>query len=119
MRAALLSLLALTSMLAACDRAPAEPPAHAAAPTQLPDTAAQKAQHWWVCGEVSVSTQLQGELLMLSGPFGERALPAQPAASGSRYADDQGTEFWNKGGEAHLKVDWKDVGECTEDQASS
>ena len=57
-------------------------------------------------------------MLMLSGPFGERALPAQAAASGARYADDKGTEFWNKGEEAHLKLDWKDVGECTESKSS-
>lgn len=115
MRVSMLSMLLLAVALTACDRAP---PAQAAASAALPETTAQKAQHWWVCGDVSVSTELQGEMLMLSGPFGERALPAQAAASGARYADDKGTEFWNKGEEAHLKLDWKDVGECTEAKSS-
>ena len=104
-----LSLLAL----AACDRAPVQAPSAA-----LPQTAAQQAEHWWVCGEVSVSTEMQGEMLTLSGPFGERALSPQPSASGARYADDKGNEFWNKGEEARLKLDWKDIGDCTESKSS-
>ena len=120
MRAAMFCVLALAAALAACDRAPAEAPAQttAAAPTGLPETAAQRAQHWWVCGEVEVTTEMRGEMLTLSGPFGERSLTPQPAASGARYADDQGNEFWNQGEEATLKLDWKDVGECTESKSS-
>ena len=34
------------------------------------------------------------------------------------YADDKGNEFWNKGEEATLKLDWKDVGECKADKAT-
>ena len=56
-------------------------------------------------------------MLTLSGPFGERSLAPQPAASGARYADDRGNEFWNKGDEARLKLDWKDVGECEESKS--
>lgn len=112
------ALCLLLAALAACNNKPTEPKTPAAAPAGLPRTAAQKAQHWWTCGDVAVSTHLQGEMLMLSGPFGERSLPAQAAASGARYADDQGNEFWNKGEEASLKLDWKDVGECKEDKTS-
>jgi membrane-bound inhibitor of C-type lysozyme len=125
MRAAMLSVLALSAALAACNRSaetPAPAPAAqapvAAASTGLPETAAQRAQHWWICGDVQVSTEMRGEMLTLSGPFGERSLMPQPAASGERYADDQGNEFWNKGEEATLKLDWKEVGECTESQSS-
>jgi membrane-bound inhibitor of C-type lysozyme len=109
--------LLLVAALAGCDK-PSAPKTQAAAATGLPETAAQRAQHWWTCGEVAVSTELQGEMLMLSGPFGERSLPARAAASGARYADDRGNEFWNKGEEATLKLDWKDVGECKADKAS-
>ena len=106
-------------LLAACSQpAPPQAAAPAAPVAQLPQTAAQQAQHWWVCGEVEVSTEMRGEMLTLSGPFGERSLQPQPAASGARYADDQGNEFWNKGEEATLKLDWKDVGECTESKSS-
>ena len=105
-----LSLLAL----AACNRAPSDAPVAA-----LPPTAAQQAEHWWTCGDVAVSTEMRGEMLTLSGPFGERSLSPQPAASGARYADDKGNEFWNRGEEAKLKLDWKDVGECTESTSSS
>ena len=98
--------------LAACNRAPADAPAAA-----LPATAAQAAEHWWVCGKVSVSTEMRGEMLTLSGPFGERSLSPQPAASGARYADDKGNEFWNQGSEARLKLDWKDVGDCEESKS--
>ena len=116
MRVATVSLLLLVA-LAGCNDKPVEPKTQAAA-TGLPETAAQREQHWWTCGEVAVSTELRGEMLMLSGPFGERSLPAQAAASGARYADDKGNEFWNKGEEATLKLDWKDVGECKADKAT-
>ena len=118
MRAAMLPLLALVAALTACDRAPAEAPVQAAAATGLPETAAQRAEHWWVCGDVEISTEMRGEMLTLSGPFGERSLTPQPAASGTRYADDHGNEFWNEGEEATLKLDWKEVGECTESKSS-
>jgi putative lipoprotein len=114
-------LMASLAALAACDNKPVEPKTQAAAAvpaTGLPETAAQKAQHWWTCGDVAVSTELQGEMLMLSGPFGERSLPAKTATAGALYADDKGNEFWNKGEEATLKLDWKDVGECKENKAS-
>lgn len=101
--------------LAACS--PSSPPA--APEAGLPQTAAQVAQHWWVCGDVQVSTEMRGEMLTLSGPFGERSLVPQPAASGARYADDRGNEFWEKGNEATLKLDGKDVGECEESTTSS
>ena len=113
----LLAVCLATAALAGCDR-PSSPKTQAAAATGLPETAAQKAEHWWTCGDVDIKTEMQGEMLMLSGPFGERALPAQASASGARYADDKGNEFWNEGEAARLKLDWKEVGECKEDKAS-
>jgi membrane-bound inhibitor of C-type lysozyme len=121
MRFSAICLLLSLGALAACDDKPVEPKTQAAVAmpaTGLPETAAQREQHWWTCGDVAVSTELQGEMLMLSGPFGERSLPAQNAASGALYADGKGNEFWNKGEEATLKLDWKDVGECKENKAS-
>jgi putative lipoprotein len=117
MRVSACLLLSLAA-LAGCQDKPVEPKTAAVQDARLPETAEQKAQHWWTCGDVAISTELQGEMLMLSGPFGERSLPAQTASSGARYADDQGNEFWNDGDAAKLKLDWKDVGECTEAKAS-
>lgn len=106
--------------LAACQREPAPAAAPATdARTGLPLTAAQQARHWWVCGPVQVSTEMRGEMLTLSGPFGERELSPRPCDAGHCYGDDQGNEFWNQGEAASLKLDWKDVGECTEDKGDA
>lgn len=40
-------------------------------------------------------------------------LPAAIAASGARYADDQGNVFWNKGDEATLSLAGQEDRECT------
>lgn len=119
MRGSMWTILSLALGLAACNRGQAPAAADVPAPPGLPPTAAQVAEHWWVCGDVAVSTQMRGELLTLSGPFGERELMPTPCSPGDCYTDDKGNEFWNEGQQATLKLDGKDVGECTADKADA
>ncbi len=125
MRARLSLVPFLVLALAACQQASTDSPVAtdtaqaAAAPAGLPETEAMRAEHWWTCGDVPISTQLKGEMLMLSGPFGERSLPPQKTVSGVRYADDKGNEFWPQGEAAMLKVDWKEMKPCTADEPAA
>jgi putative lipoprotein len=45
-------------------------------------------------------------------------LPQAPSASGARYADDAGNEFWNKGDEATLTLDGAEYACATTDEVS-
>ncbi len=66
----------------------------------------------WQCGDVRVSTSVDVDTLTLTGGFGERVLAATPAASGARYADTRGTEFWNQGDGATLTLDGVKQPDC-------
>jgi membrane-bound inhibitor of C-type lysozyme len=80
---------------------------------------AEASTHWWKCGEMALETVHRDEMLTLSGPFGERVLKPKETPSGVRYSDDQGNEFWSKGDEATLMIDWKEQDECVSDDASA
>lgn len=100
----LLSLLTL----AACQPAtpPAAPvaaptsPTAAAAPTapEIPEQQGQTTTYLYQCGELAVTASFHGEGdadLSFNGRV--LKLPHVVAASGARYADAQGNEFWSKG----------------------
>ena len=108
-------LLALPLLLAAgCRPAPtpetpaALPPAAPSAPDAvttppLPDTASARFR----CGEMLVSARFDntaGQVTLSTG-LRQVRLPQAMAASGARYADTAGNEFWNKGDAATLTLD--------------
>ena len=111
-----LDLAVVVTLALACSgcQPTAAPAAGTAAPQATAGTAAPST-HWWKCGEMAIETVHRDEMLTLSGPFGERVLQPKQTASGKRYADGQGNEFWSKGDEAMLIIDWKEQDECVSD----
>lgn len=114
-RPSLSCLLALPLLLAAgCRPAPtpeppaAAPPATPSAPAAattppLPDTASARFR----CGDMLVSARFDntaGQVTLSTG-LRQVQLPQAMAASGARFADVTGNEFWNKGDEATLTLD--------------
>ncbi|MDH5832480.1 MliC family protein [Luteimonas kalidii] len=114
-RPVLSCVLALPLLLAAgCRPAPtpdvpapapdAVPPsADAAAPPAPPDTASARFR----CGDMLVSARFDntaGQVTLSTG-LRQVQLPQAMAASGARYADAAGNEFWNKGDQASLTLD--------------
>lgn len=84
-------------------------------PTVLPaDQAATIAAHFR-CGDLLLGIDFDNaaETATLSWSGHRRVLPQAVAASGARYADDAGTEFWNKGDDATLTLDGNAAVECT------
>lgn len=79
-------------MLAAC---PA--PEHATA--SAPDTKSPSATHVYAyrCGDLAVTGHFSREQVTLDMGGKTLMLPQAMSASGARYADAQGNEFWGKG----------------------
>jgi len=122
---ACLAALPLLLALAACEPAQTPPAADApvdtkapadAAPPPMPETATARFR----CGDLLVGAafdNIAGHVTLSLGTRQVR-LPQAVAASGARYADDQGNEFWNKGDDATLTLDGA-THDCTvTDQAS-
>jgi uncharacterized membrane protein/membrane-bound inhibitor of C-type lysozyme len=97
---------ALTALVAACG--PAQEPAGEAGSIVT-----------WQCGDLRVVTEIRGDSLRLSGPFGERVLAQERSASGARYADGGGTELWEKAGRAMLTLDGERQPDCNRTDAIS
>ena len=103
----------LALLLGACGPAPVPAPvapaADPASPSVAPDTrpADEVVVAHFRCGDLAVGARFdnaRGELVLT--PAARRlVLPQAPAASGARYADAQGNEFWNKGQRANLTLD--------------
>lgn len=76
-------------LLAACQTTPMDP-------------LGEELRTSYQCGEMRVETQLAGDHLLLRLP--ERDVRLQPvvSASGARYGDDRGNDFWSKGREQAL-----------------
>jgi len=74
-----------------------------ALPPPVPDTATARFR----CGDLLVGAVFDNTSgnATLSINTRQVQLPQAVAASGARYADDQGNEFWNKGDEATLTLD--------------
>lgn len=92
-------------LLGACRQAPAPagPERPAEAPSPTPDTVAANFR----CGDLLVGTVFDNAAgnvtLWINGD--RTVLPQAVSASGARYADEAGNEFWNKGDEATLTLD--------------
>jgi uncharacterized membrane protein len=109
---------ALASVLAGCEPGPANTPDESAAAVASAAPAMAEATTWQ-CGDLRVSSLLKGGALQLSGPFGVRTLAAMRSASGARYGDDRGTEFWDKAGEAMLTLDGQRQPDCSRSASPS
>lgn len=116
MHRALPALAAL--LLAACtaeNPAPAPDLARApTGPTPAPGGATGETFHWQ-CGEIGVASHYLGDadLVELSLSGRTLVLPIAVAASGARYADAAGNEFWTRGDTASLALAGEAVRECT------
>jgi putative lipoprotein len=105
-------------LLAACAaETPAPSPELArapAGPTPPPGGAAGETFHWQ-CGEIGVASHYLGDADLIELSFSGRTLvlPIAVAASGARFADDQGSEFWTRGDSASLALPGEPVRECT------
>lgn len=91
-------------------------PSPAAAPAQ----AAAPAPTNWQCGDLRVGAAFDNvaQRVTLSYSGRSRTLPLAVAASGARYADDIGNEFWTKGDSGTLTLDG-DKHECTRTHLAS
>jgi putative lipoprotein len=107
-----LACLALL-LLAAC-RPDAPAPARVPAPAPEPSATDNPVQPLpasasanFRCGDVLVGAAFDNARreLVLTVATRRLVLPQAMAASGARYADAQGNEFWNKGDRATLKLD--------------
>ena len=112
MRAFATCLLSLTTVIAlgACQRAgeaaPANAPATPAAEPAAPE-ASEPIVAGFRCGDLLVGTTFDNAAgtVTLSINGATRQWPQAPSASGARYADTAGNEFWNKGDGATLTLD--------------
>ncbi|MGJ4804222.1 MliC family protein [Luteimonas sp. SDU82] len=124
MRIALTSVAAL--LLGACRPAPAPAPAAPAADPASPSAtpgataAGDVVVAHFRCGDLAVGTRFdnaRGELVLTPGAR-RLVLQQAVAASGARYVDAAGNEFWNKGDAATLVLDGQQHDCSTTDEAS-
>lgn len=85
------------------------------------DAAAAPTTSHWQCGEsrVGASFDTAGERLTLSVNGRRLVLPLARSASGARYADDQGNEFWTKGDGGTLSLAGEGKSECARAEGPS
>ncbi|WP_081759960.1 MliC family protein [Pseudoxanthomonas suwonensis] len=90
---------------------PAAPPPGATAEA----TAAVVNTHWQ-CGDQRVAVRFDNaaQTVTVVHDRGEMVLPQEVAASGARYADTNGNEFWTKGPSATLTLSGTPARECSE-----
>lgn len=120
----------LLALLAACQPAGPEPvaaqPGTGTAPAPAPvqpkasATAAPNpgtpVETHWQCGNQRVAARLDpaSQTLTVIHERGQLALPQSVAASGARYADANGNEFWSKGSGATLTFSGTPARECSQ-----
>lgn len=85
-----------------------------AGPTPLPGGAPGDIFHWQ-CGEIGVASHYLGHADLVELSFSGRTvvLPIAVSASGARFADDRGSEFWTRGDTGSLSLPGEPVRECT------
>lgn len=124
----LLPVAALAAALAACQ--PSAPPAQEAAPdaetaaaTPAPaDGTAPGERINFQCGELALGAvfEEQGESVRLTFSGQRLELPIAISASGARYADEAGNEFWGKGMEtATLTLAGEERRDCVRSNRAS
>ena len=124
-----LPIAALTATLAACQ--PSAPPAQdgetatgdtAPATPASPDELAPGERINYQCGDLAVGATFdeQSESMRLSFSGQRLELPIAVSASGARYADDAGNEFWGKGMEdATLTLAGEERRDCVRSHRAS
>ena len=124
-----LPIAALTAALAGCQ--PSAPPAQdgetatratAPATPASPDGLAPGERINYQCGDLAVGATFdeQGESMRLSFSGQGLELPIAISASGARYADDAGNEFWGKGMEdATLTLAGEERRDCVRSNRAS
>lgn len=76
----------------------------------------------WQCGEARVDAAFAAaptNTVTLTLGSGNLVLPQAQSASGARYADTRGNEFWNKGREATLTLAGKPAVNCRQTDTAS
>lgn len=93
----------------------APPPAPPPAPAPPPPAAAPAVPRNLIyqCGDRRVEAHVEDDAISLLLPNRELRLPQQVAASGARYADNEGNEFWSKDASARLTLDGGTPQGCT------
>ena len=117
-----LVLLCLASLLAACKPA-AEPVATPVAVEPAPPAAVEATVTSlnFQCGDERIGAAFDnaaGNVTLTIGGQPMTLLQAE-SASGARYADGQGNEFWNKGDSATLTRSGQPAAECAQTQLTS
>ncbi|SDL99596.1 Membrane-bound lysozyme-inhibitor of c-type lysozyme [Geoalkalibacter ferrihydriticus] len=85
----------------------------------LPEPA-QPAGQAYQCGDLRIAALADGDMMILVLPRGDLRLAPVVAASGARYADEVGNEFWDKGQkEALLSLEGGASLECKGTEAPS
>lgn len=113
---ALLPALVLISACGPREQAPAAAVAPAPQSTAPPEPAPAAEPSRWRCGELLVSANYANERAELFFSGRTLALPLAKSASGARYADESGNEFWTKGDEGTLALAGEDKRECAATQ---
>jgi len=105
-----LPVLAALALAACQPRAPAADPPAPAAP-DLPETASADFR----CGDLLVGAVFDNVAGNVTLDLDTRrlVLPRAVSASGARYADEAGNEFWNRGDAAMLTLDGTPMPDCT------
>ncbi len=83
-------------------------------PAEAVDYGAGMIESAWRCGEERVAARFDNRAgtATLTHSRGELVLPQAISASGARYADVNGNEFWSKGSEATLTLSGREPVEC-------
>lgn len=98
--------------LGACQRS-SEPAAAAAPVASAPAGTVALPSHSFQCGELAVTATFDGVgAVDLDYPGGPLTLPQVESASGVRYADSQGNEFWNRGEAATFILAGQEERDC-------
>ncbi len=109
-------------VLAACQPSPpAQTPADAPTANPAAEPAAAAPATYWQCGDTRITARFDNAADNVALDIDGRALtlPQAVSASGARYADAAGNEFWNKGREAGLTLVGQPRVECTQVEEAS
>ncbi|MFZ5657949.1 MAG: YbaY family lipoprotein [Pseudomonadota bacterium] len=77
--------------------------------------------HHWECGELGLMSRhpAGAGTVRLDANARSWALPLARSASGARYADATGNEFWTKGANGHLRIDGEPARDCVQARQAS
>ncbi len=92
----------------------------ASAPAPQPDPAAAVIETYWQCGDQRIAATFDNarDQARLSMGGGTLVLPHARSASGARYADARGNEFWTKGDSGTLTLAGQPAAECRQATAA-